>query len=316
MSRLLICLALSAAGCAGGDDSPAGKPRTGPPVVKSEHSGGYPIKILCTTGMVADLVKRVGGGHVEVTAMMGPEVDPHLFKPQPSDLRALRKADAVFYSGLHLEGKMADVLAKLEGEKPVYPVAEYLPESMILKAGEGAYDPHVWFDVGLWARCIETVREVLSRYDPENAGDYEASAAKYQSELQRLHQWAARRIASIPEKQRVLITAHDAFRYFGRVYGMEVRGIQGISTESEASLKETRELADFIAERKIKAVFVETSVPKRAMEKLRQDCADRGHEVAVGGKLFSDAMGAAGTPLGTYVGMVRHNVNAIVDALK
>lgn len=273
------------------------------------------IQVVCTTGMVADIVEHVGGDYVAVQALMGAGVDPHLYKPVPGDVSALQGADLVFYSGLHLEGKMTEVLEQLAQQKPVVAVTDAVEESAILDA-DGAHDPHVWFDVELWAQTINLVRDRLKEYDPAHAAEYDANAKVHFDKLMDLHSFAKDQLATIPKEQRVLVTAHDAFRYFGNAYDIEVRGIQGISTESQASVGEVNDLVNFLVERKIKAVFVESSVSERNVEALVEGCRDQGHEITIGGELFSDAMGEAGTSEGTYVGMVRHNVETIVEALK
>jgi manganese/zinc/iron transport system substrate-binding protein len=311
---LLASALVVAAGC--GDGNGHGKKwGRGPVVVDRKHSGGYPIQVVCTTGMVADLVRHVGGDRAKVEALMGADVDPHTYRAATGDVAKLNEADLIFYSGLHLEGKMTDIFERLARRKPTFPVAEYLEEAD-LRIQDGVADPHVWFDVSLWSRCAGVVCDVLEQYDPDHAAEYRARAETYRKELAQLHAYARGRIATIPKARRVLITSHDAFYYFGRAYDLEVRGIQGISTDAEAGVKDINDLVEFITSRNVKAVFVESSVNKRNMESLREGCRARGHQVAVGGELFSDAMGAEGTPEGTYVGMVRHNVETIVGALK
>jgi manganese/zinc/iron transport system substrate-binding protein len=278
--------------------------------------GERPIRAVCTTGMVADLVRNVGGPNVEVTQIMGEGVDPHLYKASPGDVSVLSSADIIFYSGLHLEGKMSDLFERMADRRPTVAVTRGLASDLVLESADQAHDPHVWFDVSLWRRALDTVRDALSNFDPAHADAYKTRATIYAAELDKLHEYAKSRLAEVPNDRRVLVTAHDAFRYFGRAYNIEVRGIQGISTESEAGVKEINDLVNFIAERKIKAVFVETSVSNRNIEALIEGCAAKGHKVAIGGELFSDAMGKSGTPEGTYVGMVRHNVDTITDALK
>jgi manganese/zinc/iron transport system substrate-binding protein len=280
------------------------------------HSGRYPIQALCTTGMVGDLVHNVGGEHVAVTTLMGEGVDPHLYTASPADVTKLRRADIVFYSGLHLEGKLAELLERMGRTKPTLAVAESIPQSRLLGEPFGASDPHVWFDVSLWSEAATAVAEALSRFDPTHANDYKANAAAYQQRLTELHAYVQQQLAAIPDERRVLVTAHDAFRYFGRAYHVEVRGIQGISTDSEAGVRQVRELVDFLVARQIKAVFVETSVADGNIRSLLEGCAARGHRVVIGGTLYSDAMGTPGTPEGTYEGMVRHNVDTIVAALE
>jgi manganese/zinc/iron transport system substrate-binding protein len=291
-------------GCAGGDGAPA--TREGP------------VRITATTGMVADAARVVGGAHVEVAGLMGPGVDPHLYKASQGDLAALGEADLILYNGLLLEGKMGDLLVRMSRERPTFPVAEYVPDSLLREPPEfqGHYDPHIWFDVSLWRRAVERVRDALIEVDPAHAADYRGNAAAYMDSLGALHEWVRARIAEVPAERRVLVTAHDAFGYFGRAYGIEVVGLQGISTVSEFGLADIRRLVDLITSRRVKAVFIESSVPRRNIDAVVEGCRARGHDVTVGGTLYSDAMGAAGTPDGTYMGMVRANVNLIVEALR
>jgi manganese/zinc/iron transport system substrate-binding protein len=292
------------AGCGGGDG--ASQPREGP------------VRVTATTGMVADAARVVGGAHVEVTGLMGPGVDPHLYKASQGDLAALGGADLILYNGLLLEGKMGDLLVKMSRERPTFPVAEYIPDSLLREPPEflGHYDPHIWFDVSLWRRAVERVRDALVEVDPAHAPDYRENAAAYMDSLGALHEWVRARIGEIPVERRVLVTAHDAFGYFGRAYGIEVVGLQGISTVSEFGLADIRRLVDLITARRVKAVFIESSVPRRNIDAVVEGCRARGHAVVIGGTLFSDAMGTAGTPEGTYAGMVRANVNLIVEALR
>jgi manganese/zinc/iron transport system substrate-binding protein len=278
--------------------------------------GEYPIKAVCTTGMVADLVKKVGGDKVAVTQIMGEDVDPHLYKASPEDVRTLHNADVIFYSGLHLEGKMTSVFEELGRERSVLAVAEQIDPKRLIKDGEEV-DPHVWFDVSLWNEARGHVVEALKKLDPPNADYYEDNGREYRKALDGLHARVRKDLATIqPRSRRVLVTAHDAFSYFGRAYDIDVKGIQGISTTAEASVKDINDLVDFIAANKVKAVFVETSVNQRNMKSLVEGCKARGHDVVIGGQLFSDAMGKEGTTQGTYVGMVEHNVKTIVNALR
>jgi manganese/zinc/iron transport system substrate-binding protein len=313
---LAAILLLPLAGCSPPDNaSEGGNSKT--PGASYKFAGQHPIKIVCTTGMVADLARNVGGKHVEVKALMGAGVDPHLYKASPGDLSLMSNADMVLYSGWHLEGKMTEVFDNLAREKPAIPVAEKgIPHDQILEVEGGAHDPHVWFDVSLWSQTAGAVRDALVEFDPPNAPSYKANAAAYQERLAKLHEEAKAKIATIPKEQRVMVTAHDAFRYFGRAYDIEVRGIQGISTDSEAGVKQINDLVNFILKRKIKAVFVETSVSDQNIKSLLEGSAASGHKVVIGGSLYSDAMGDDGTPEGTYEGMVRHNVDTIVKALK
>ncbi len=275
------------------------------------------LQVVCTTGMIADAVSRVAGDLAEVESLMGPGVDPHLYKASQGDLAKLGGADMIFYNGLHLEGKMGEILEKVGKRKPVIPVSEGLDQSRLLELEgfSGTYDPHIWFDVQLWSQVVVFVGEKLASQDPENAETYRQRAAAYRDELIGIDEWVRSELGKVPAEQRVLITAHDAFAYFGRAYGVEVRGLQGISTMSEYGLRDVSDLVEFISSRRIPAIFVESSVPAKSLEAVAEGCRRRGHEVAIGGTLYSDAMGAAGTPEGTYTGMVKANVQTIVHAL-
>lgn len=305
-----IVAALAMAGCGTGGD--AGKTADGPTA-----SGGQ-IKVTATTGMIADIVRNVGKEHVAVESLMGPGVDPHLYKATPGDLTKLNSANVIFYNGLHLEGKMADVLEKLGEKKTCVAVGTAVPKEQLLEfaANPEFPDPHIWFNARLWMFAVEKVRDELKKADATHSAEYDTNAETYLKQLMELHQYAAKQIALIPKDRRVLVTAHDAFSYFGKAYGIEVKGLQGISTATEASLQDVQRVVDLLVKRKIRAVFVESSVPRRTVEAVVQGAKARGHEVVIGGELFSDAMGKSGTPEGTYVGMVRHNVDVIVKALK
>jgi len=281
--------------------------------------GGEQYTCVATTGMVADLVRHVAGDNAEVIGLLGEGVDPHLYKLTRSDIATLMRADAVFYSGLLLEGKMTDALVRVAGSgKPVFAVTENIDEQFLLEPEqfEGHYDPHVWMDPTAWSRATKVVEESLSaRVDPDSAAVHAQRLAAYQSELDQLDTYITGIIETIPQERRVLITAHDAFNYFGRKYGLEVLGIQGISTESEAGVREIERLVDILVERQIPAVFVETTVTDRSVRALIAGARARGHEVVIGGSLFSDAMGAPGTYEGTYIGMLDHNATTIARAL-
>lgn len=266
--------------------------------------------------MVADVVREVGGEHVEILQLMGEGVDPHLYKPSPGDVRTLEGADLICYSGLHLEGKLADTLTRMGERKPAVALAEHIPEDKLLSAEGGFHDPHVWFDVSLWELTIDPTRDALAKLDPAHAQEYQGNAKRYHGELAELHTWCREKLGGIPKARRVLVTAHDAFRYFGRAYDIEVKAIQGISTEGEAGVKQINELVKYISSHQIRAVFTESSISERNMQSLIEGCSQSGHKVARGGELFSDAMGKSGTPEGTYIGMVRHNVEKIFDGLK
>lgn len=277
------------------------------------------VKVTATTSMVTDLVKSVGGERVEVQGLMGAGVDPHLYKASASDITKLQRAEVIFYSGLLLEGKLQDTFAKMARvKKHVYPITESIPEKELLEPESfgGHYDPHVWFDPTLWSKCVETVVKGLSEFDPSSKEYFEKRGAVVQASMKELHEWAVKKAAELPQEKRILITSHDAFNYFGRAYGFRVVGLQGISTVEEASLASMTKLVDFVKQQKVKALFVESSVSPTAIKRISQDAG-----VKVGGELFSDAMGAPGQiengyDLGTYEGMIKHNLNTIVEALK
>lgn len=278
-----------------------------------------PLRVTTTVGMVTDLVKQVGGSEVEVTGLMGAGVDPHLYKATAGDLVKLQRADVVFYSGLHLEGKMQDVFERLtKSGRPVYAITKSIPHGRLLKP-EGAaeeHDPHVWFDVELWSLCVDEVAAGLVKARPTAKADFEKRAKETRTRLAELHGWALAKAKELPAERRVLVTSHDAYNYFGRAYGFQVVGLQGISTVTEAGLADVAKLVDFIKARGVKAVFVESSVPHATIERLSKDAG-----VKVGGELFSDAMGTPGQiengyDLGTYEGMIKHNLTTIVEALK
>lgn len=274
-----------------------------------------PIKVVSTTGMVADVVRNVGGDRVEVTALIGEGVDPHLFKPTRDDVSKMLGADMIFYSGLLLEGRMEETFKKIGAKgKPVVAIAGEIDPSM-LSGDEHHPDPHVWMDPALWARTVPLVAAALSARDPEGRATYEARAARYSEELKSLDEYVKRVIMSIPADRRLLITAHDAFHYLARATGMTVMSIQGISTESEAGVADINRLVDEVVARKIPAVFVESSVPDKNVRAVMEGAAARGHTLVLGGTLFSDAMGATGTYEGTYQGMLDHNATTIARAL-
>jgi manganese/zinc/iron transport system substrate-binding protein len=276
-----------------------------------------PVNAVTTTGMITDIVANVGGERLEVSGLMGPGVDPHLYKATAGNVATLMNADVIFYNGLHLEAQLGEVLEQMQDRTVTVAVAEGIDTDLLLAPPEfeGAYDPHIWMDVTLWMEAVGTVRDTLVELDPTHSEIYQSNAQNYLAELEELHQYVLSQAARLSADQRVLITAHDAFNYFGRAYGFEVRGLQGISTVSEASTSDVQELAAFIVERRIPALFVETSVPVRTIEAVRAAVQAQGFEVSLGGELFSDAMGDPGTPEGTYIGMVRHNIETIVESL-
>lgn len=267
--------------------------------------------------MVTDIVRQVAGEKAEVTGIIGEGVDPHLYIATRTDIKRFMSADIVFYNGLMLEGKMADGLVKVARRCPVYAVSELIDENLLLEPPEfeGHFDPHVWMDVSLWKKAAEMVTRTLSEFDAKNAESYRKNFERYAEDLDKLDAYARESFASIPEKSRVLVTAHDAFNYLGRAYHIDVKGIQGISTESEAGIDDINRLVDLLVERDVKAVFVETSVPSKNVRALIEGAAARGHTVTVGGSLFSDAMGKPGSYEGTYLGMLDYNVTTITRAL-
>ncbi len=282
-------------------------------------AGAAPLRVVATTSMVADLVRQVAGEQAQVEGLMGPGVDPHLYKATASDVIKLQRADVIFYNGLMLEGRLADLFTKMARTKRhVYALAESIPPEVLLEPEgyEGHYDPHVWFDVALWSRCVETIVEGLVAADPTHRTHYEQRGRAVRGRLADLQAWALAKAGELPAERRVLVTSHDAYNYFGRAYGFEVVGLQGISTVSEAGLADMTRLVDFIRARRVKAIFVESSVAPDTINRLAQDAG-----VRVGGELFSDAMGTPGQmengyDLGTYEGMVKHNLTTIVEALK
>jgi manganese/zinc/iron transport system substrate-binding protein len=298
---LLYLLVFALVGCTG-------------PRLPSTTGGGKTLKVVCTTGMLADVTQKLLGSNGTVTALMGPGVDPHLYKATASDVTALQSADVVFYNGLHLEGKMVEIFHALQGSgRKVVGAAEGIDRSRLrfIKAGDTYPDPHIWFDVALWSEVVDPIARTLSEVDSAHAAEYGQRAAALKREMQELHGWCKSELARIPPERRILVTSHDAFGYFGRAYDVEVVALQGISTVSEASTSDVTALVDYLKKRKIPAIFVESSVPKATMERVSTDAG-----VQIGGELFSDAMGPAGTEEGTYPGMIRYNVGLIVRGLK
>ena len=276
------------------------------------------IKVVTTTSIVGDLVENIAGEAVEVTSLMGTGVDPHLYKASAGDVEKLAGADMIFYNGLYLEGKITDVLAQMR-KSGIFTVgvAEGIDKSLLFSPEEyqGYYDPHIWFDVALWKKAAKVVMEAFTLYDPENAPVYRSNTKSYLEELDLLQAYIQKKIATLRPDRKVLITAHDAFNYFGKGYGFEVMGLQGISTDSEASVADIKNLSKIITERKIPAVFVETSISPRYMRALRASVKAKGFDVRIGGSLYSDSMGNPGTEEGTYIGMFKSNVDTIVESL-
>ena len=281
------------------------------------------MNVVTTTTMVNDMVKEIGGDRVNVVGLMGPGVDPHLYKPASGDVVKLQRAKVIFYSGLMLEGRMTDLFFRMaRAGKLVYAVTESIPEKDRLEPPEfaGHWDPHVWGDPILWSNCIVTVVDGLSNADPAGAADYAKRGRAVDASYKAMKAWALKRIAEVPRKHRILITSHDAFNYFGQAFGFQVVAVQGLSTVTEAGLADIAKMVDFIKQKKIKAIFVESSVNPAAIERVSKDA-----NVKIGGELFSDACGKVGDiheahgekyDVGTFVGMLKHNINTVVDALK
>jgi len=275
------------------------------------------LNVVATTSMIADALKQIGGNRVEVTALMGPGVDPHIYRQTRSDISAMTKADAVFWHGLYLEAQLESFFKDLAKRKTVIALAETLPKEKLLGNPNYAnrFDPHVWMDPRMWKEVVTAARDSLIKLDPKGAEIFSANMQRHLAEIDALATYAEKSLSTIPEASRVLITAHDAFNYFGRAHRFEVLGIQGISTESEAGLKQIEELVSVIVTRKIGAIFIESSVSDRNVKALIEGAAAKGHKVVIGGELYSDAMGAPGTYEGTYIGMIDHNVTVITRAL-
>jgi manganese/zinc/iron transport system substrate-binding protein len=281
------------------------------------------LTVVTTTSMLTDLVRSIGGDRVEVQGLMGPGVDPHLYKATARDVAHLQRAKLVVYNGLMLEGQMSELLGRVaKGGRPVVAVGDSIPADRLLRPDDGSNhpDPHIWGDAELWSLCIEPVTKALTEADPAGAKDYAARAESHRAELLKLHAWAKERAQTLPTNQRILITSHDAFNYLGRAYGFQVVGVQGISTVSEAGLADIVKVTDFIKQKSVKAVFVESSVPRAAIDRISKDSGAK-----VGGELFSDAVGTPGKlhtvngesyDEGTVVGMLKHNINTVVEALK
>jgi manganese/zinc/iron transport system substrate-binding protein len=304
LSVLLMAVLLFFTGCSEGTE-------------KQPKNDGK-LTVTVTTGQIADAVKNIGGEKVEVQSLMGPGTDPHLYKATQGDIKKLQEADIIFYNGLHLEGKMLDIFEKMNDKIPTYAIAENINEKALLKSegDQKAIDPHIWFDINLWKEALETVKEGLIKADPENKAYYEQNAEVYFKKLDELQAFGQQQLAKIPSEQRVLVTAHDAFGYFGAAFDIEVMGLQGLSTDAEYGLSDVQKFVNTLVNRNIKAVFVESSISERSIKAVIEGAKKKGHTVKIGGELYSDAMGEEGTDEGTYIGMYRHNIETIVDALK
>lgn len=276
-----------------------------------------PVNAVVTIAMIGDVVENVGGDCVDVTAIMGPGVDPHLYEASAADVRTFQEAEVIFYSGYSLEGQLGDVLARFGEQKPTVAVSPSSidPGNLITVQDIYGIDPHLWMDASLWSQIAPSIAETLAEVQPDCADQFTANAEEYQQQLQALHDWVGEAIATIPEEQRSLVTAHDAFAYYGRAYGIEVAGIQGISTESEASVADIRATAELVAETGVPAVFIESTINPRTIQAVVDAAQAQGSDVEIGGELYSDAMGEAGTAGGTYIGMIFENTVNIVRAL-
>lgn len=305
--RLLVILLLLVSAC-----------RPAQPEATSGSIGERKVRIVATTSIVADLARQIGGERVEVEALMGPGVDPHLYQASEGDVSRMRDADLVVYNGLHLEGKLGDVFERMGRlQARTVAVAESIPtDSLLVSAGfASSYDPHVWNAPALWQIAAGTLAEALSALDPDHVADYQARQEQFATTLDSLDAWVRDEVAQIPPARRVLITAHDAFGYLGRTYGLEVRGLQGLSTSAEAGTADVQQLAAFIAGRRIPALFVESSVSPRSIEAVQAAVQARGFDVKIGGSLYSDALGGSGSGAETYETMMRANITAIREAL-
>ena len=277
------------------------------------------VQVVATTSIITDLVSIIGGEKVQVHGLMGPGVDPHLYKASEGDVLKMAQADLIFYNGLHLEGKMSDVFAQMSKRGvPAFAIAqEAIPDTLLIRSENfsGTHDPHVWFDVSLWQRCAQSVRDILANQMPQHSDYFKAQTSQYLQELMELDIYVKERANQVPSDQRVLVTSHDAFGYFGKAYQFEVHALQGLSTVAEAGTADVQQLADFVTNKRIPAIFVESSVSPRGIEAVIEAVAARDFTVDIGGNLFSDALGDPASPEGTYIGTVTHNINTIVDAL-
>lgn len=301
MKKSIICLCVLLLFACKSPTKPAGK-----------------LKVVVTTTMLTDLVKNIGGDLIELQGLMGAGVDPHLYKASEGDVSKLFNADIIFYNGLHLEGKLVAVFEKMEAQKTTVALGEFLAKDGLIGSDYFAsnYDPHVWFNIQYFKEFSDKVTSVLSEKDPKNAASFTANNLAFQQELDLLHTAVVNTIATLAPEKRILVTAHDAFNYFGKAYGFKVVGLQGLSTATEAGVQDVQKLSDYIIANKVKAIFIESSVPRRTIEALEAAVLSKGHQVSIGGSLYSDALGDAGSVEGTYVGMFLYNVKTIVNALQ
>ena len=286
---------------------------------KSDKTSNGKLNVVTTTSMITDLVKNIGGDLINIQGLMGSGIDPHLYKASEGDVSKLSNADLIFYNGLHLEGKLVEVFEKMGNQNiKTVPIAEIIDERTLIGSDyfQSNYDPHIWFDVDYWKQATQYVAQKLGEAVPEHKATFESNGQRYIAELEALKAKLITTIETLPKEKRILVTAHDAFNYFGKAFGFEVVGLQGLSTATEAGVQDVQNLAAFIIKNNVKAIFVESSVPKRTIEALQAAVKSKDHDVEIGGTLFSDALGNAGTTEGTYIGMFTFNVNTIVNALK
>lgn len=302
---VVLGLAALAAGCSGSGESSAAE------IAERQ------VKVTTTANFITDTARQIGGDRVEVTGLMGPGVDPHLYKASAGDVGTLREADVIFYGGLDLEGRMADLFVELAADRTTVPISAAVPDGRLLEPPEfeGKFDPHVWFDPGIWQFAAKQVAATLKKTDPKHAAGYDQRLKRFLDEIAQVNADCKRGFEAIPERSRVLVTSHDAFNYFGRAYGFDVEAIQGVSTATEASTADIKRVAKLLADRDVGAVFVESSVPRQTIEAVIAAAEQEGHRVEVGGELFSDAAGEERTPEGTYPGMLRHNCKLIAEGL-
>ena len=285
---------------------------------KSPTKPSGKLKVVVTTSMLTDLVKNIGADLIEIEGLMGPGVDPHLYKASEGDVSKLFNADVIFYNGLHLEGKLVAVFEQMEAQKTTVALGEFLAKEGLIGSDYFAsnYDPHLWFNIQYFKEFSDKVTSVLSKKDPKNAASFTANNLAFQQELDLLQTTVVNTIATLAPEKRILVTAHDAFNYFGKAYGFKVVGLQGLSTATEAGVQDVQKLSDYIIANKVKAIFIESSVPRRTIEALEAAVLSKGHQVSIGGSLYSDALGDVGSVEGTYIGMFLYNVKTIVNALQ
>lgn len=285
---------------------------------KSPTKPSGKLKVVVTTSMLTDLVKNIGADLIEIEGLMGPGVDPHLYKASEGDVSKLFNADVIFYNGLHLEGKLVAVFEQMEAQKTTVALGEFLAKEGLIGSDYFAsnYDPHLWFNIQYFKEFSDKVTSVLSEKDPKNAASFTANNIAFQQELDLLQTTVVNTIATLAPEKRILVTAHDAFNYFGKAYGFKVVGLQGLSTATEAGVQDVQKLSDYIIANKVKAIFIESSVPRRTIEALEAAVLSKGHQVSIGGSLYSDALGDVGSVEGTYIGMFLYNVKTIVNALQ